>query len=50
MVGASGDAALAGLIGKRADGDWKLQVTDTAAADAGKLNRWEIRLTVLPPA
>lgn len=41
---------LSGLIGARADGDWRLEVADLAAADVGKLNRWGIRLTILPLA
>jgi len=43
-------AGLSGLIGTRADGDWRLEVADLAAADVGKLNRWGIRLTILPLA
>lgn len=41
---------LSGLIGTRADGNWRLEVADLAAADVGKLNRWGIRLTILPLA
>lgn len=40
---------LSSLIGTRSDGDWVLEVADVAAADVGKLNRWGIRLTIVPP-
>jgi subtilisin-like proprotein convertase family protein len=42
------DAALSGLAGKRADGTWKLEVADRAPGHVGKLNRWGLRLAVIP--
>lgn len=36
--------AVQALRGERAQGDWKLRVSDHAGADQGKLNRWALRL------
>ncbi len=35
--------ALATLDGKRADGEWRLEVSDHELRDVGKLNRWSLR-------
>jgi subtilisin-like proprotein convertase family protein len=29
-------------------GEWRLQVTDQAAADVGKLNRWAVKIVRQP--
>jgi len=44
----SGTAELSGLLGAPAAGTWTLQVSDHAAVDTGKLNRWGIRLAITP--
>lgn len=41
-------AKLSSLIGTRSDGDWVLEVADLAAVDVGKLNRWGLKMTILP--
>lgn len=38
-------AALNGFLGGQVSGEWRLQVTDRAGADQGKLNRWALHLT-----
>ena len=38
--------ALATLRSRRTQGDWRLQVQDLAAADAGRLNRWALEFTI----
>ena len=40
--------ALAGLSGEAVKGTWKLNVADFEAADAGKLNRWAVRIVREP--
>jgi subtilisin-like proprotein convertase family protein len=42
---ASNAATLATLVGQVAAGAWKLEVSDRAAADVGKLNRWGLSLS-----
>ena len=44
----SSTAELSGLVGAPAAGTWTLQVSDHAAVDTGKLNRWGIRLAIIP--
>jgi subtilisin-like proprotein convertase family protein len=36
--------ALAGLVGQPASGTWRLLVQDLAAADVGRLDRWELEI------
>ena len=38
--------SLAGIVGKPADGDWLLKVSDLEGQDIGTLNRWSLDLTV----
>ena len=38
--------ALAALINQPAQGNWVLRVTDLAAVDVGKLNKWSLELTL----
>ncbi|MEN6428245.1 MAG: M36 family metallopeptidase [Phycisphaerales bacterium] len=38
--------AIAALVGQSTQGTWRLRVTDCAARDTGKLNRWNLELTV----
>ena len=40
-------AALAGLAGDPAGGDWSLRVVDLEARDIGKLNRWRLRIETM---
>lgn len=40
--------ALAGLIGKAADGAWRLRVVDSASGDAGTLQDWSLELDCSP--
>jgi subtilisin-like proprotein convertase family protein/subtilisin family serine protease len=39
---------LSGLAGTPANGTWTLEVSDNAAVDVGKLNRWGLRLVAVP--
>ena len=38
--------SLAGIVGKPAEGDWLLKVSDLEGQDIGTLNRWSLDLTV----
>lgn len=43
-------ANLSNLVGARSEGDWFLEVADLEVADVGKLNRWGLKMTILPVA
>lgn len=40
------DAPLGELIGRSVDGTWRLEVSDHAGRDIGKLNRWSLHTTL----
>jgi subtilisin-like proprotein convertase family protein len=40
--------ALSALVGQSLQGDWTLHVQDLAAADVGRLNRWELEIEGQP--
>lgn len=42
------EGSLATLIGKNAQGNWKLEITDDAISDTGTLNSWSLTLTYPP--
>jgi len=42
----SSHAQLNELVGENIEGDWKLAVSDNYGIDTGKLNRWEIEITI----
>lgn len=42
--------ALSALVGQSLQGDWTLHVQDLAAADVGRLNRWELEIEGQPDA
>ncbi len=41
---------LQGLIGESTQGDWKLQIVDTASADVGRLLNWRLEMAVEAPS
>ncbi len=42
--------ALSALVGQSLQGDWTLHIQDLAAADVGRLNRWELEIEGQPDA
>jgi subtilisin-like proprotein convertase family protein/subtilisin family serine protease len=42
--------ALSALVGRSLQGDWTLHIQDLAAADVGRLNRWELEIEGQPDA